>query len=286
MTEASRRTILTAFATAAVGTTALAETATAAPGTAHATGAVAAPAAVAEPESHTEIYTNTALVEGRDYSRRFRRADPNLAPHFTRTTVMAIHGGGIEPGTSELCLGIAGFHTSPVAPAGRDGLPLHDYWMFEGRKTSGNADAFHVTSSKADDRVALSMAGSSLNVVSVHGCDWQGVTTPDNKQAVVVGGLNVPFKNLLKAQLTAAGFQVIDGAGTNLAGEQPNNICNRTILRMGAQLELTGELRAAMFTVNTGAGRATSTTQVFHDFVAATRKAIHLQEQAPEQIVH
>ncbi|MCM4084720.1 poly-gamma-glutamate hydrolase family protein [Paractinoplanes hotanensis] len=59
---------------------------------------------------------------------------------------MALHGGGIEPGTSELFLAIAGYHPA----GGATGGPVHDYWMFEGIRSSGNA-ALHITSASCDD---------------------------------------------------------------------------------------------------------------------------------------
>lgn len=54
------------------------------------------------------------------------------------------HGGGIEAGTSELCLDIAGYHPAGLTPAPAEG-PLHDYWMFEGLRPADHGD-LHVTS--------------------------------------------------------------------------------------------------------------------------------------------
>lgn len=126
--------------------------------------------------------------------------------------------------------------------------------MFEGLRSSGNRD-LHVTAKNCDDHVAVSMAASSLNVLSLHGCTAaQAGTVP---QAVVVGGLNTRFKTLLKAEFDAVGIAWRDGNEVpDLAGVNPANPVNRTMLAKGGQLELTTELRAAMFTVNTRAGRA------------------------------
>ncbi|MFG3480532.1 poly-gamma-glutamate hydrolase family protein, partial [Streptomyces sp. NPDC047980] len=65
----------------------------------------------------------------------------------------------------------------------------------------------------------------------------------------------------------------------------PANPVNRTMLAKGGQLELTTELRAAMFTVNTRAGRAGSTTPVFDRFAGACRAAITKLEQGTDQII-
>ncbi|MFD9486540.1 poly-gamma-glutamate hydrolase family protein [Streptomyces sp. NPDC059991] len=58
------------------------------------------------------------------------------------------------------------------------------------------------------------------------------------------------------------------------------------MLGKGAQLEITTELRKSMFTVNTIAGRATSTAPVYDGFVAAVRTAIaRLEASGGEQII-
>ncbi|MGK5559419.1 poly-gamma-glutamate hydrolase family protein, partial [Actinomadura kijaniata] len=80
----------------------------------------------------SELYTKLAGREGVDYARRYKRheildSSLNTNPPFRRTTVMALHGGGIEAGTSELCLGIAGYHPDSFAVTS-DGGPVHDYW--------------------------------------------------------------------------------------------------------------------------------------------------------------
>ncbi|MEU6942503.1 FAD-linked oxidase C-terminal domain-containing protein, partial [Streptomyces rubiginosohelvolus] len=57
------------------------------------------------------------------------------------------------------------------------------------------------------------------------------------------------------AEFDAVGIAWRDGNETpDLAGVNPNNPVNRTMLSKGGQLELTTELRAAMFTNNTRAG--------------------------------
>lgn len=278
MTFTHRRTVLTALATAAVSGPLLGSL-TATP--AHATGDLDIYT------SNTDLYKKLAGKEGVEFARRYKRHEyvddstPQKYP-YNRTTVMALHGGGIETGTSELCLAIAGYHPATLAPL-QDGQGTHDYWMFEGLRTSGNRD-LHVTAKNCDDHVALSMAFGSLNVLSLHGCTAaQAGTVP---QAVVVGGLNTRFKTLLKAEFDAVGIAWRDGNETpDLAGVNPDNPVNRTMLSKGGQLELTTELRAAMFTNNTRAGRAGSTTAVFDRFVGACRAAITKLEQGTDQVI-
>jgi phage replication-related protein YjqB (UPF0714/DUF867 family) len=228
--------------------------------------------------SNTALYADSSLVEGVDYSRRYRRHewfDDDLSQRYgvRRTAILAPHGGGIETGTSELCLAIAGYHPAGLAPTPAGG-PVHDYWMFEGLRSTGNGD-LHVTSTNCDDPVARALAGGSLNAVGLHGCTAAQAGLPDGTQAVLVGGGNDTFKTKLLTRLGAAGIRAIDAASVSeLNGDEPTNIANRTLLGAGAQLELTTSLRLAMFGTNTRADRKSTTLPLFWSFTAATRAAI------------
>ena len=75
--------------------------------------------------------------------------------------------------------------------------------------------------------------------------------------------------------LRRAGFDARDaGSHGELNGDASCNIVNRTLLGMGAQLELSKPLRDAMFTEHTRAGRKHTTTELFWTFVAACRDAL------------
>ncbi|MCP9988489.1 MULTISPECIES: poly-gamma-glutamate hydrolase family protein [Streptomyces] len=281
MTHTSRRAVLTALAAAAV-TGPLLDTATAP--RAHAAGESDVYA------SNTDLYTRLAGREGIDFARRYRRhevldhSEAGRQP-YNRTTVLAMHGGAIEGGTSELCLGIAGYDPATLLPAD-DGLGVHDYWMFEGLRSSGNRE-LHVTANHNDDHVCRSMVRSSLNVLSLHGCTSAQAQTA-NPRAVVVGGLNERFKTLLKAEFDREGIAWRDGNDPevrDLAGISPDNPCNSTMLGKGGQLELTTELRAAMFRDNTRAGRAGTLTDDYRNFVRACRTAIARLHQDPDQVI-
>ncbi|MFF8955317.1 poly-gamma-glutamate hydrolase family protein [Streptomyces sp. NPDC014894] len=311
MTETRRRSVLTAFAGAALGTGLAGGQAVAAPrATASTTAACPTvpviPATGRNPfATNTDLYRHPQYEEGTAYARRYKRqartdADLGAAHPFTRTTVLALHGGGIEPGTSEIALGIAGYNPAdltPVTPVPPNNWSTHDYWMFEGLLGSGNS-AMHITSTRCDDLVALSMAGGSANVISVHGCDVDdlkpvppGPGTPGRPgianpaaDSVLVGGLSTVFKGYLREELGLAGFTTYDGDDVpSLAGTDPDNPCNRGLLRAGAQLELTNGLRRSMFGDFSRAGRPGSTTDVFRRFVPACRKAIHRMEQRTDQ---
>ncbi|MGW7583236.1 poly-gamma-glutamate hydrolase family protein [Kitasatospora sp. NPDC054768] len=269
----NRRTLIAAFAAApALGTLGAV------------VGSTPASAAADLYPSNTALYASTTVVEGVDYGRRYRRHlmdDQSLQGRTSvvRTTVIAPHGGGIEVGTSELCLAVAGYHPADLAPTPAAG-PTHDYWMFEGLRSSNNSE-LHVTSTHCDDGVARAMCGGSLNVVSLHGCTAAQAGLEAGAQAVLVGGLNATLRQYLMEEFAAAGIRAVTASGEEeIAGISPENICNRSLLGMGAQLEMTTELRAAMFAPgkNTRADRATNTLPLFWSCATAVRAAIRRLE--------
>ncbi len=234
--------------------------------------------------SNTALYSDPALTEGVDYGRRSRRhlvddQDPAARAGIVRTTVIAPHGGGIEGGTSELCLAVAGYHPADLAPTPAAG-PVHDFWMFEGMRSSGYT-ALHVTSTHCDDTLARAMCAGSLNVLSLHGCTAAQAGLETGARAVLVGGLNATLRQYLMEEFATAGIRAVTASGEEeIAGISPENICNRSLLGMGAQLEITTDLRTAMFTPgkNTRTDRATNTLPLFWTFTTAVRTALHRLE--------
>jgi phage replication-related protein YjqB (UPF0714/DUF867 family) len=241
---------------------------------------MAAPASTAADtySSNTELYQDPSLVETVDYARRYRRRelfDDGLPVHcaVARTTIIAPHGGGIEFGTSELCLAIAGYHPATLDVSAGTGI-TYDYWMFEGLRSKNNSE-LHVTSTHCDDGVAVSLCAGALNALALHGCTPSQAGLPDNAEVVLVGGRNSTLKEHLLDAFAAAGLDAMDAAGIDqLNGDDPANIANRTLSAMGGHLELTGPLRQAMFAVNNRRRRKDTTTEVFWTFVAACRDAL------------
>ncbi|MGW8366736.1 poly-gamma-glutamate hydrolase family protein [Streptomyces wedmorensis] len=285
----SRRTVLTALAAAATaGAPVLGQLAAAAP----------AFAEDLEYPSNTALYKDPALVEGTTYGRRFKRhekidADLGAKAAFPRTAVLALHGGGIEIGTSELALGIAGYNPGDITPTSAPILPTtHDYFLFEGLLSSGNK-ALHVTSKNCDDHVALSLAASHLNVLSLHGCQYNQLGMPEpmvwppssDPRLAVVGGLNADFRAALVYEIGRAGFPVVDAFDPTYAvrledfnGSHVTNPCNLTMLRKGAQIEMTTELRQSLFGDSSSRSKRASTWNQsngqFEAFRDACRRAI------------
>ena len=151
-----------------------------------------------------------------DSWRRVRREVPSA-----NTLILAPHGGDIEVGTSELAVSVAGDD--------------HNLYCFEGLKTRHFRD-LHVTSHRFDDPVALDLATRAAIVVALHGCK--------GNRSIYVGGLDAELIVLLTTRLIEAGFPA-QSDNHAFPAIHPNNICNRGKRRIGAQLELTRDLRSA-----------------------------------------
>jgi phage replication-related protein YjqB (UPF0714/DUF867 family) len=113
-------------------------------------------------ESMTALYADPKNVEGITYGKRWLRhewdqiVEEQVTDNTeTQTIVMAVHGGGIEAGTSEIALATAGYHPATLTPSA-DGYGLHDFWLFEGLLASNNGD-LHVTASHYDEPIATEL---------------------------------------------------------------------------------------------------------------------------------
>ena len=182
--------------------------------------------------------------EGKDYVILLRDAD-------TRLAVMAPHGGGIEPGTVDVADAVAAGDFT--------------FYAFKGLMKSGNR-VLHLGSTRFDEPVGLSVADKADLVLTIHGC--RGTTAE-----ILIGGKLGALKESLRQSLTLAGFQARMSAQPGLRGMDPENICNRFAPRGGVQLELTRELREAMFHhLDNRSFRGK--TPLFFDFVQAVRRPL------------
>ena len=163
--------------------------------------------------------------------------------------IMAIHGGGIEPGTTEIADAIAG--------------ELHSFYSFSGLKVSENF-TLHITSRRFDEPIGLDLARQSKTVISIHGCGDSGLM-------ILMGGRDIDLREKIGKSLVASGFQVKNSF--RFPGLSPLNICNRCRSGVGVQLELCLGLRRLMFESLLRSGRE-NTTELFHRFVRALKMAI------------
>jgi phage replication-related protein YjqB (UPF0714/DUF867 family) len=129
-------------------------------------------------------------------------------------TVVAPHGGGIEPGTSEVAKALAGRTIS--------------LYIFEGLKGKGNR-RLHITSTRFDEPQCLDLIHRTGIVITIHACDNRGST-------VYIGGRHKELKEDILDALKEAGFKGIDDS-THHGGINPYNLCNRGRTRSGVQIE-------------------------------------------------
>lgn len=183
--------------------------------------------------------------EGTDFRIRWR------VGKSAQTVIVAPHGGGIEPGTSEIAEAIAGNDFS--------------FYAFEGIKRNENR-ALHITSTRFDEPRCLELVTASQRVITIHG---EGGDDP----IVYVGGRDVQLRRRMSAALQKAGFVVRTPQSARLRGEDRNNLCNRGKSGKGVQLELSAGLRQRLFVSLTRCGRRKKTA-CFDRFVSAIRSAL------------
>lgn len=138
---------------------------------------------------------------------------------------IAVHGGGIEPGSSELA------DATALATRGQ-------FYSMSGIKATGNS-VLHITSTHYDEPQCVALQASAYYTVSYHGAAGDDLTTH-------LGGADTVLRDQIGQALTAAGFAV-DIADTELDGNDPANITQKNRRGMGVQLELSHGQRAAFF---------------------------------------
>jgi phage replication-related protein YjqB (UPF0714/DUF867 family) len=168
--------------------------------------------------SYTELAA--AETEGVDYERR------SVPVTGATWSSIAIHGGGIEPGSGEMAREVA---------AGRMA-----HYEFAGIKPTTNSD-LHVTSTNFDEPICQGIVTSSLRCLSFHG--FTGTT---GVAETAVGGLDTVLAARVTDALEAAGFVVIT-APQEINGSDPANICNLTTIGAGVQIEMSRALRESFF---------------------------------------
>jgi len=140
-----------------------------------------------------------------------------------KVSIIAPHGGYIEPGTSQLAESIAAKDFS--------------LYCFKGLAEDRPHRDLHITSSNFDEPRCLDLVKSSDIVVAVHGRH-----DADDDQGVWLGGLDIQLRESISTALCRAGF-VVKQNGHAFPATSPMNICNRGRRSMGVQLELPRTLR-------------------------------------------
>ncbi|MCD8871390.1 poly-gamma-glutamate hydrolase family protein [Staphylococcus gallinarum] len=197
--------------------------------------------------SMTELMNDTE--QGIDWNLSYDK-------RFGNTIIAAVHGGNIEPGTTEL--------SKLIANNG-----FYNYYSFEGIRTTNNGD-LHVTSTNYDEPTILDMQQQMTKSVMIHGASG-------SDSVVYIGGKDEPLKSSIKKQLELRGFNV-QPPPRYLEGDSDANIANRNAKNAGVQLELSLGLRASFF--NNGdltrfsREDETNWSPIMHEFADAITVAI------------
>ncbi len=167
------------------------------------------------------------------------------------TVILAPHGGGIEPGTSEVARRIAGVD-----------LPLA---LFEGIKPTQNL-RLHITSTSFDEPRCLELVKAADHVVAIHG-------ERSAEPVVFLGGRDTGLGECMRTELGRSGYDVRVHGSPELQGTAAANICNRGRRGAGVQLELSSGLRRTFFESLAAAGREKPTRELA-SFADAVREAL------------
>jgi phage replication-related protein YjqB (UPF0714/DUF867 family) len=145
----------------------------------------------------------------------------------SEVTIIAPHGGRIEPRTAEIAALIAGDH--------------YNLFCFHGLKQDDNHD-LHITSHRFDHPRALEMVSKARYVIAVHGCT---VAEP----IAYLGGLDTGLIAQISTELTTLHIENKCNFG-RFSGTHQHNICNRGQSKRGVQLELSRGIRDSEMACN------------------------------------
>lgn len=177
------------------------------------------------------VFTCTSTTQAKDTFKSFQQLQSRYEEDIdfcigsinrdSSILVMAIHGGSIEIGTSQLARSVA------------EKLQC-DLYLFEGIRDYNNR-ILHITSTNFNEPKARELVKATNLTLSIHGC--RGI-----EEVTYIGGLDSKTKKEIFKHLKAAGFTV-KSAPSRLSGEQVDNICNQNRINKGVQLELTYGMR-------------------------------------------
>lgn len=163
-----------------------------------------------------DTYPNFSLLLQHEHDFVIEQADRGAT-----TTIMAPHGGAIEPHTSDIARLIAGDE--------------YNYFLFNGTKGADNG-VLHITSHRWDHPAGLALVTRSLRVITVHGC--RAV-----EAVVIVGGRDTRLRDLIVEEMDRRGQPAVIAATGRHSGRHQGNVCNRGLTGSGVQLEISRPLR-------------------------------------------
>lgn len=184
---------------------------------------------MAEPGGYAEILQRGHVL-GRDFRVAFGDSKIELC------LLIAPHGGGIEPGSSEILRAVVE-------------LGGWAWYEFAGFLRKGNKEALHISSTRFDEPTLKSMLPQAGFVVTFHGASESG------ESIVYVGGKWKLGRQTVTESINAAfgehGIQATDavesGGGAHLRGLDDSNITNLGRRAEGVQLEFSRGARNLLF---------------------------------------
>lgn len=166
------------------------------------------------------------------------------------------HGGGIEPGTSEICRKI---HSN-----------IYSYYLFEGK--GQNCKRLHLTSTNFNEPTLIKIIKTHDYAVSIHGMEDK--IKEKVGADIYIGGLNQELIELTTKNLRSKNFSAINNIqfpNYPLAGKDVLNITNKCRTNRGMQIEISESLRsnffAGNFRVKSGRKKFTNSFNIFCDLI-------------------
>lgn len=187
-------------------------------------------------------FTELSMAET-EYDIAYRLKDSN-------TVIFAVHGGNMEPGTTEIADAIAN--------------DVYNFYSFISCKAVDNND-LHITSSVYDEPLAREMVRGKTLVLSFHGAAGA-------ESVAYLGGRDEARIDLICRNLVDAGFAVATNLDPGLCGRDKGNIVNSGDTGKGVQFELSRGLRDSFFA--DGMETRAVPTETFHKFVDAIRVSL------------
>jgi len=180
----------------------------------------------------------------------------------TSFLIFTPHGGGIEPGTTEICKWF--------------NMNSYSYYSFTGIGT--NCKELHITSTRFDEPKLGKILSKHQSAISFHGMtDYK---KRKYKADIFLGGLDRPLINSLEEKLKASGFTVTtfkEHPTSSLAAMNPNNVTNKCRGKQGVQIELSASIRKSFFIGNYRLKNERSkTTERFERFCKLIKEIIEM----------
>jgi phage replication-related protein YjqB (UPF0714/DUF867 family) len=189
---------------------------------------------LAEPRNYEEVLQK-GYVPGRDFRISF--GDSKI----DQCLLVVPHGGGIEPGSSEIMRAVAD-------------MGGWAWYEFAGFLRQANKAELHIGSNTFDEPTLAGLLPRTTFVVSFHGCDGA------EDAVAFVGGLWQAGREAMVASINDKtgdhGITAIDASDdrfpAHLKGVDPANLANRGRLGEGVQIEFSRVARNNLFPPDAG----------------------------------